>query len=473
MNLYIAIIITKLDNIQKINFNNYSFFTNIKTTIENVVYINDISHFSILQWIKDNNLLTDFIFICYEDTFIYLSNLIKYITTINPLIPQYIGGHGDFRELSGKKFYFHSHSPGIILTKSLIESLLSKNINFMDEYNILCKDLKHLYNCSGVAIGYYVDKYNYNIVKNDNIWYCNYHGYPCHHNIPNKDTLISCSNMSIDDFQNYNIYLNNLMNIYICPSGGLGNILFQYFIGCALKKKYNCNIYYSINYNYWRGDINKYSIFQHLNFIDLNNNNIIAKTYNEENSYYNEINLNVKFNYIINGYFQSYKYFINVIDIIKNDLFINHNNNLYNEIINIYNNIKTNKETCLLHVRRGDYLQYPLIHPICSNEYYITAINYISNCKYLVFSDDIDFLKSWKILNNLDYIIIDEIDPEKTLILMSLCDNFIIANSTLSLSAYYLRKNINAKLTAPRKWFGLNGYSFKIEDIVPPSAYII
>ena len=275
MNLYIAIIITKLDNIQNINFNNYSFFTNINTNIENVVCINDISHFSILQWIKNNNLLTDFIFICYENSFINILNLIKYINTLDPLIPQYIGGHGDFRELSEKKFYFHSHSPGIILTKSLIDSLLSKNINFMIEYNNLCNVSSDLYNCSGVAIGYYVDKYNYNIVNNNNIWYCNYDVYPCHHNIPNKDTLISCSNMSKNNFKDYYNYLNNnylnnnLMNIYICPCGGLGNILFQYFLGCALKKKYNYNIYYSINYNYWRGDINKYKIFQHLNFIDL------------------------------------------------------------------------------------------------------------------------------------------------------------------------------------------------------------
>jgi hypothetical protein len=218
-----------------------------------------------------------------------------------------------------------------------------------------------------------------------------------------------------------------------------------------LKEKYNCNIYYSINYNYWRGDINQYSIFQHLNFIDLNNEIITKKKkYNEPNYYYNEILLNTNYNYIITGYYQSFKYFINYIDKIKNDLFINNNNKLYDEMVSVYENIKNDKETCLIHVRRGDYLKYPLIHPVCSDEYYAKAIKYIPNCRYIIFSDDLNYVNKWKVLKKLDYYIVEDNNPERLLFLMSLCDNFIIANSTLSLAAYYLRRNKYAKLTAPK-----------------------
>ena len=56
---------------------------------------------------------------------------------------------------------------------------------------------------------------------------------------------------------------------------------------------------------------------------------------------------------------------------------------------------------------------------------------------------------------------------------MTFCDNFIIANSTLSLVAYLLRNNQTAKIVAPKKWFGSVGYKYKIEDIVPPETILI
>ncbi len=56
---------------------------------------------------------------------------------------------------------------------------------------------------------------------------------------------------------------------------------------------------------------------------------------------------------------------------------------------------------------------------------------------------------------------------------MSLCDNFIIANSTLSLCSYLLRKKKDAKIVGPKIWFGSGGYKYKIEDILPPNTIII
>ena len=58
-----------------------------------------------------------------------------------------------------------------------------------------------------------------------------------------------------------------------------------------MSKKYNCSVYYKINYNYWRGDINKYKIFKHLNFLDFSDEDINNnKIYNDSNLIYNEIN---------------------------------------------------------------------------------------------------------------------------------------------------------------------------------------
>jgi len=58
---------------------------------------------------------------------------------------------------------------------------------------------------------------------------------------------------------------------------------------------------------------------------------------------------------------------------------------------------------------------------------------------------------------------------------MSMCNNFIIANSTMSLIAYYLRKHNDAKIILPSKWFGINGPCYDFNDIIPSYSnhYII
>jgi hypothetical protein len=275
-----------------------------------------------------------------------------------------------------------------------------------------------------------------------------------------------------DMFEFYKFINQTDMKIIVCPGGGLGNLLFQYFVGYSLSKKYNCNVYYQINYKYWRGDINKYKILQHLDFIDfsqLNTDNYLE--YSEKDFFYNNIELEQN-NYKIFGYFQSYKYSEKYIDEIKHNMFYNVAT-IYFKLEKYYNKIKNNKSTCLIHVRRGDYLMYSDVHPILKDDYYIKAINLIPNCKYLIFSDDDNYVRDWNILKNLDYEIINLSDPEEILILMSFCDNFIIANSTLSLVAYLLRNNKNAKLVAPKIWFGNGGYKYKIEDIIPQNGILI
>ena len=42
------------------------------------------------------------------------------------------------------------------------------------------KNNSDLNNISGVALGYHASLYNYNIINNENIHYCNYNGFPCH-----------------------------------------------------------------------------------------------------------------------------------------------------------------------------------------------------------------------------------------------------------------------------------------------------
>lgn len=440
-----------------------------KTELYPTYYFNNDNYFEIITFLDDKDF--DFVLIAYNNTYIVYDNLVNYLKDKDPTKNLYIGGHGDIRKINNINFHFHSYLPGIILTKSSCSIL--NNPLLPEKYNNLCnQSIPELANLYGIAIGYYAKIFNFTLIDCQYMYYCNWLGEPCHRNQVKKHDIITCSNMNTNDITNFDTYLNckiinNNINFIILPGGGLGNILFQYFFGYSINKLYNKDVYYQINYNYWRGDINKYKIFQHLNFIDTNTiDTSDFKDFIEPHFYHYDIYFDPNVNYKISGQFQSFKYFTNYIDGIKQELFSNVYQ-LYNEMLNKYLSLKNGKNTCMIHVRRGDYLNYSNIHPICSDEYYIEALKIIPNCRYFIFSDDLPFVNNWNVLKNIDFIIIDEPDPEKTLLLMTLCNHFIIANSSLSLAAYFLRDNINATLVAPKLWFGVDGLKYDINDIIP------
>jgi hypothetical protein len=114
-----------------------------------------------------------------------------------------------------------------------------------------------------------------------------------------------------------------------------------------------------------------------------------------------------------------------------------------------------------MHVRRGDYLRLQDTHPVCPTEYYTEAMKLFPNNKFLLFCEEpVDDITGDSIE------IIHEPDPLKTLFLMSLCDHFIIANSSMSLMAYYMREHEDAKLVAPKTWIHSTGPEHDINDIV-------
>jgi hypothetical protein len=490
MELIICIVITNIYNITVIKNTWLKLCNNIKIYFavnkqaclnnfeDNYIFLDDNDiHFTIIR--NFSKIEYDFIYITYENSYTNIENLLKKLESLNSNENIYLGGHGDYRIINNIKFYFHSYIPGIILNKSA--TLLLEDSNIMEQYNDISNN--EFKNNSGVAIGYFSYIKNIKLLIDDNFHFCNWKGIPCHPNNIDLVNLISCSNMNSTDmysfynllYKNNNIFSfdNKKMNIIICPGGGLGNLLFQYIYSFVLQKKFECNVYFQINYNYWRGDINSFAIFKHLNFIDLNIvNTDNFKNYNEKMFAYYDIDLKKNNNYKITGYYQSYKYSELYIEEIK-DILFNNISLKFLKIKNKYNSLLKDKKTCLLHVRRGDYLIFRNIHPLCKNDYYINAIEYMGDCHYLICSDDNNFLNNWKVIENIDYNIIDLNDPEELFIFMSLCDNFIIANSSLSLLSYLFREKKDAKLIAPKIWFGSSGPKYKIEDLIPPKGILI
>ena len=110
-----------------------------------------------------------------------------------------------------------------------------------------------------------------------------------------------------------------------------------------------------------------------------------------------------------------------------------------------------------IHVRRGDYLNFLLHHPIPPIDYYNRAIEELKNRtrNFMVFSDDIEWCKQ-----NFpsDFLFSEEKDEFIDLYKMSRCSNFIIANSSFSWWASFLSRSDKKVIYAPDNWVG-RGYS--------------
>jgi len=239
--------------------------------------------------------------------------------------------------------------------------------------------------------------------------------------------------------------------IYILPRGGFGNIMFTYLIGSSLSKKYNMELYFIENYQDKRKLMKEYNLFKNCKFVNrLPNNTIVIK---EKEFRYSELpTLDPTKNYFLDGYFQSYKYSQNYLESIKNDLFPN---------------IEKFDNTIMLHVRRGDYLNLPDFHPVQSLDYYKKSLEKIEHSKVLVFSDDLNHVKTWDFFKDYNVEFIDK-DVEECFNLMIRCNHFIISNSSLSLLAYHFGKEEKGKnkICMPKNWFGPKGPSFNLDDLV-------
>ena len=174
-------------------------------------------------------------------------------------------------------------------------------------------------------------------------------------------------------------------------------------------------------------------------------------------------------NCLLRGYWQSDLYFRNNYDKIlkilefdkfKNTIYEKYKNVLKNNTISIQYRIGDAKR------KDGSVLEY---HPITAYEYpefYIDSLNYIidntkeSNYTILIFceEEDFDYVKTeTKKLNNIfpncRFIRLASTDWEE-IILMSLCDNNIINNSTFGWWGAYFNFNKDKIVCYPEAWFG-------------------
>ena len=263
--------------------------------------------------------------------------------------------------------------------------------------------------------------------------------------------------------------------------GGLGNQLFQIYTTIAYASQTNKKFFFlnthelkssvTDRYTYWDNFLKSLKPF----LIDpelINKDKLVI--IREKRFSYDALSLPIsekKIN-ILNGYFQSYKYFDPYFQTINRLLKID---DIKVELTNKYRSLINDEMPTSMHFRLGDYKKLPDHYVILSVNYYRYALKHLLETdiltkqyrkeplvKVLYFCQehDLEDVETTIAILKTEFptIVFLRADPEledyKQLILMSICRNNIIANSTFSWWGAYLNIYRQKKVIYPAEWFG-------------------
>ena len=257
--------------------------------------------------------------------------------------------------------------------------------------------------------------------------------------------------------------------------GGLGNQLFQIFTTISYAIENSKPFFFlnnfqlgngsngaTIRYTYWN------TFLSALNPFLRNINEIPQLTYITENNFKYQVlpKNSTSACTLLVGYFQSPKYFNNYKDTIYKLLKID----LKKTIVKNKTSLDFNQTTCIsMHFRFGDYKKYPNIYTLLTATYYKNALNNIlkdglkelKELKVLYFCENDSINEVNEIIvslkNDFPQITFIRADPQledwEQMLLMSLCQYNIIANSTFSWWGAYLNTNPEKIVCYPGQWF--------------------
>jgi hypothetical protein len=247
--------------------------------------------------------------------------------------------------------------------------------------------------------------------------------------------------------------------------GRLGNQMFQYAAlrGIADKHGYDFTIPESDFNDEW----NDHQLFEVFNLPNLKNRGRVDDKFLQERqfNYDPELVEQCPDDVSLYGYFQTERYFSHIADSIKEDFTFKKD-----VVENCKEVMEELSEPIALHVRRTDYVEKSQDHPPCSMKYYHEALKRFHEKRpVVIFSDDVKWCKEQDIFKP-DRFLVSETDNNiYDMCMMTMCDDYIIANSSFSWWGAWLSHNPDPTVIAPKKWFGDTGYTAKnnTEDICP------
>lgn len=281
--------------------------------------------------------------------------------------------------------------------------------------------------------------------------------------------------------------------------GGLGNQMFQYAAAKSLAERHKVQLKVDLSFlndrsakenftfrEYELGcfDVSieiaseeEVSIFKRKNrlycFIAPLLGISIPVHYYEQSFNYNESFNEMPNEILLEGYFQSEKYFIQIRTLILANFRWRSPASGVN--LNLIENIKSTNSVSL-HIRRGDFADNKVInsfHGLCDINYYQRAITHINsitqNTTFFIFSDDINWAKKELGMTSKVIFIDHNIGKESfwDMRLMSLCKHNIIANSSFSWWGAWLNQNKEKIIIAPKIWFNNPIINLQTEDLIP------
>lgn len=259
--------------------------------------------------------------------------------------------------------------------------------------------------------------------------------------------------------------------------GGLGNQMFQISTAYSLSKDNNdiCAFNFNDCQTLLQGNSSKKyikNIFKNLNEI---------YDYNSFKNFYKEtqfsfVDITYKENLIIDGYFQSYKYFEEKFHIIYQLLRIEERKKeVLKKLDSVFKNNLSNSIS--MHFRLGDYKKFAYFHPILPSSYYGKSIQIIleknkdieiKNIFYFCEEEDLETVEQTilyckNLFPNLNFIRIpNNFQDWEQMLIMSECKHHIIANSSFSWWGAYIgyqtynqdnQDNPNKLVCYPSLWF--------------------
>ena len=279
------------------------------------------------------------------------------------------------------------------------------------------------------------------------------------------------------------IGLNHLGNL-----GRLGNQMFEFAAlrGIAAEHGYDMCIPPADHEG-----IENYSLHQCFKLDHIKTGFIPDENYSLEQTFHynNDLFATCPDNTSLYGFFQSWKYFINIHDQIRKDF------TFHDDILEPCKEmIEDLEEPIMLHVRRGDpnltdprgfkwsYTQCGSMHPVQPLEYYEEALSHFDEDQpVIVFSDSVDWVKEQEFFSGDRFMISEPEDkyadgsftPYADLCLMSLCSHAIIANSSMSWWGAWLQTNPDKKVIAPKMWFGPDYKDKDTKDLYCPEWLLL
>jgi hypothetical protein len=289
--------------------------------------------------------------------------------------------------------------------------------------------------------------------------------------------------------------------ITIAMNGGLGNQLFQVFaaLAAAVRNGDTCYFLYTV-----RDATGKRGTYWHTLFHALRPLTVIATqanvvrfmqlpTYQEPGFNYTPLPRQTTMNSTplkLAGYFQSDKYFADVRDDVYEKLQLLEQQRRVREMFKESAWFSCDAAaTVAMHFRIGDYKAISDKHPILTLEYYRRALNHViqhavtkdahhGKINVLIFNQECD---NAVVLDHMQQLstsaefahrcrfhkVPDMFDEWKQLLLMSVCDNNIIANSTFSWWGAYLNQNPDKVVCYPSTWFGPALKKHDTRDLFP------